>query len=76
MTEPTYERLHDMGIRFQLNLGSLSGFYGQTAQQKAMFILENGWYTYMGSDCHRLRALQEQVTREAVPKGVIKKLSF
>lgn len=76
LTEPTYERLHDMGIRFQLNLGSLSGFYGQTAQRKAMFILENGWYTYMGSDCHRLKVFQEQVTREAVPKGVIKKLSF
>lgn len=74
LSEPAYERLHNMGVRFQLNLGSLTGFYGQTAQKKAIYILEKGWYTYTGSDCHRLTVFQDQVNREAVPKDVIKKL--
>ena len=76
LTEPAYERLHRMGVRFQMNIGSLTGFYGHTAQEKAINILENGWYTYLGSDCHRLKALQDQVTRESVPKGIINRLSF
>lgn len=74
LSEPAYERLHNMGVRFQLNLGSLTGFYGQTAQKKAIYILEKGWYTYTGSDCHRLKVFQDQVSRESVPKDVIKKL--
>lgn len=74
LSEPAYERLHKMGVRFQMNLGSLAGFYGQTAQKKAIYILEKGWYTYTGSDCHRLKVFQDQVSRVAVPKGVIKKL--
>ena len=74
LSEPAYERLHNMGVRFQMNLGSLAGFYGQTAQKKAIYILEKGWYTYTGSDCHRLKVFQDQVNRVEVPKGVIKKL--
>ena len=76
LSEPAFQRLHDMGVRFQLNLGSLTGFYGQTAQKKAIYILENGWYSYLGSDCHRLAVFQEQVNRISVPKVALKKLSF
>ena len=76
LTEPAYERLNRMGVRFQMNIGSLAGFYGQTAQRKAINLLDNGRYTYLGSDCHRLKAFQDQVSRESVPKGIINKLSF
>lgn len=75
LSEPSCQRLHDMGVRFQLNLGSLTGFYGLTAQKKAMYILNNGWYTYCGSDCHRLGVYHDQVCRGSVPKVALKKLS-
>ncbi len=74
LSETGLKRLHEMGVRFQLNLASLTGFYGQTAQKKAIYILENGWYTYYGSDCHNLAIFQEQVNRVSVPKGIIQKI--
>ena len=76
LSETGYENLHKMGIRFQLNIASLVGYYGETAQKKALFILKNGWYTEIGSDCHRLRILQEQYNRETLTKDTLQLLSF
>lgn len=64
LDETAYARLHDMGIRFQMNLGSVSGYYGNTAMKKAAFLLEKGWYADIGTDCHSLRTLQSQLTRK------------
>lgn len=74
MTEQGYERLHKMGIHFQLNLGSLVGYYGETAMRKAHEILEKGWYSEIGSDCHRLATIKEQYNREVLTKDIVSKL--
>lgn len=74
MTEQGYERLHKMGIHFQLNLGSLVGYYGETAMRKAHELLEKGWYSEIGSDCHRLATIKEQYNREVLTKDIISKL--
>jgi tyrosine-protein phosphatase YwqE len=74
MTEQGYERLHKMGIHFQLNLGSLVGYYGETAMRKAHELLEKGWYSEIGSDCHRLATIKEQYNREVLTKDVVSKL--
>ena len=76
LSETGYENLHKMGIRFQLNIASLVGYYGETAQKKAQYILKNGWYTEIGSDCHRLKIIQEQYTRETLTKDTLQLLSF
>ena len=68
MTEKDYEKLHAMGVRFQLNLPSVVGYYGDTAQKKASWILKKGWYSRIGSDCHRFPALQEQISRNVLDK--------
>lgn len=74
MTEQGYERLHKMGIHFQLNLGSLVGYYGETAMRKAHELLEKGWYSEIGSDCHRLATIKEQYNREVLTKDIVSKL--
>ena len=74
LSETGYENLHKMGIRFQLNIASLVGYYGETAQKKALYILKNGWYTEIGSDCHRLKIIQEQYTRETLTKDTLQLL--
>ena len=74
LDEPSYERLRQLGIHFQLNLPSLVGFYGETAQRKAEWLLENDFYTEVGSDCHRLRLLNEQFERAVLSKEVIQRL--
>jgi len=48
----TFERYHDMGAEFQMNLLSLSGVYGPDSLRILKFIQKNGWYSYMGSDAH------------------------
>ena len=74
LNEPSYERLRKLGIHFQLNLPSLVGFYGETAQRKAEWLLANGFYTEVGSDCHRLRLIKEQYERKVLSKDTIAKL--
>ena len=71
-----YERLYKMGIHFQLNAGSLVGYYGETAMRKAHDLLAKGWYSEMGSDCHRLASIKEQYARATLTKDVVARLKF
>ena len=74
MNKPSYERLRKLGIHFQLNLPSLVGFYGDTAKGKAEWLLEQGFYSEVGSDCHRLRLITEQYERAVLKKEVVTRL--
>lgn len=48
-----YGRWKDMGCRFQLNLLSLGGFYGETARHFSTELLKKGMYDCIGTDIHR-----------------------
>ena len=76
LSENGYESLYKMGVHFQLNMPSVVGYYGETARNKALFLLEKGWYAHFGSDCHRLSNIEEQYNRQTLTKDVIKMLSF
>lgn len=58
MDENDYMRLQSMGVRFQLNLMSLVGQYGNGARKKAEWLLKHNMYDYRGSDIHSLRAFK------------------
>ena len=49
-----YARWKDKNYKFQLNLLSLAGVYGEAAEAKAHFLLKEGFYNYIGSDMHGL----------------------
>lgn len=53
-----YTRLTDMGVKLQLNLGSLAGMYGNTARRKAEMLIKAGAYSYTGTDLHNITMLQ------------------
>lgn len=53
-----YDRLHNAGVKMQLNIYSLFGMYGPEAAAKARDLLKKGYYNVFGSDTHRLRQLQ------------------
>lgn len=74
LTEKDYDRLHELGVKFQLNLASVTGYYGPDTQGKASYILDKGWYSAIGSDCHRLRIIKDQYTRKEVKKKTIQKI--
>lgn len=75
LTEPAYERLHKMGLHFQLNLASLVGYYGETAMKKARWILQQGWYSDFGTDCHRFISLNDQLNRGVLTKDTLELLN-
>lgn len=52
MDNDEYQELHDEGVRFQLNLPSLCGAYGNTVKKRAQWLLKNGLYDAIGSDTH------------------------
>ena len=58
MTDKEYENLKRQGVLFQLNLPSLTGFYGPGAQKKAEKFLKRGWYDLVGLDLHSYNALK------------------
>ena len=68
---PGFERIHKMGVHFQMNLASLVGYYGETAMKKVQLLLEMGWYSEIGTDCHRILSLSEQLNREVLRKNVL-----
>lgn len=51
-----YEDLKKSGVKFQLNLPSLAGRYGDDVKKKACFLLEKGLYDFVGTDIHRYEA--------------------
>lgn len=69
------EDLVKMGVRLQLNIASLTGYYGQTARIKAEALLKKDMYFAYGSDCHRVRTINEQYSRPELSKDIIQKLS-
>lgn len=68
---PGFERIHKMGVHFQVNLASVVGYYGETAMKKARLLLEMGWYSEFGTDCHRYLSLNEQLNREVLRPDVL-----
>ncbi len=71
MTEADYLRLKDMGCELQLNIPSILGVYGEEVSRKAEMILEKGWYSMTGTDCHRYRALEGQYTCKVLSKKTV-----
>ena len=75
MDKADYKRLHDMGCVLQMNLPSIVGFYGESARERALDLLDKGWYAMVGSDCHRYRAIQAQYAARELKKDTLRKLA-
>ena len=54
MEDAEYRRLRDEGVMLQLNLPSLTGFYGTHVQQRAIRLLQNDMYACAGTDTHSI----------------------
>lgn len=52
-----YERLKDLGFLFQLNLLSLTGYYGKPVWKIANQLIKKGMIDFAGSDTHHERHL-------------------
>jgi protein-tyrosine phosphatase len=52
-----YYRLKEMGFHLQVNLLSLTGYYGSGAKKAAKFIIDNNLATLVGTDLHHQQHL-------------------
>jgi len=52
-----YDELKDAGCYFQLNLLSLTGYYGKASLQLANYLIGKRYVNLLGTDCHHFRHL-------------------
>ena len=76
MDKSDYRELHSMGCYLQMNLPSIVGFYGGSARERAIRLLEKGWYVMAGSDCHRFKALQNQYSAKELKRDTVERLEL
>jgi protein-tyrosine phosphatase len=64
------------GILFQANLGSFSGFYGETIQRRAYELLKLGVYAALASDLHDSSSAEKALIHDKIENNpLLKKLS-
>ncbi|MDH6316365.1 protein-tyrosine phosphatase [Parabacteroides sp. PF5-5] len=74
MDERFYQKLKDKDYKLQLNLFSLSGFYGKRAEHYSNYLLEKGFYDFTGSDFHDLTRYQNALEHLSLKKKQIAEL--
>ena len=57
--ESDYQQLKDMGVKFQFNLPSIAGMYGNRIKKKAMLLLKEKAITHIGTDIHNYNIFQK-----------------
>jgi len=62
MERGDYRQLKTSGIKLQLNLFSLVGFYGEMAKKKAEWLLSEGMYDLAGTDIHSLVSFEKAIS--------------
>ena len=75
MGQKDYQQLKQLGVAFQLNLPSLAGAYGTEAKRKAQWLLEKGYYQYIGTDTHRSSSWEAIVQKQEIQKDAVKIIS-
>lgn len=75
MDDGDYRELKQMGVKFQLNLPSLGGMYGERVREKAEKLLKAGMYNVPGGDVHTFKAA-EFYLRIALKDKIRKHLIF
>lgn len=73
MEEKDYKKLKENGILFQMNLLSLVGAYGEQAQKKAEWLLNNNFVEFTGTDIHRLQTMKDHL-ESSLKEKIIPKL--
>lgn len=62
-----YDTLKNAGCHFQLNLLSLTGYYGRGVQELAAYLLNQGYYNLAGTDLHHARHMAHLQKLEKSP---------
>lgn len=61
-----YHRLKDLGYLLQINLLSLTGYYGYKVEKAAKYLLKNGLVDLVGTDLHHFNHLNTLLDEKSV----------
>ena len=64
-----YRDLKRRGVRFQVNINSLGGYYSKAVQKTARRLMQEGMIDYLGSDTHHMRHID--ALKKTLQSGVI-----
>ena len=67
-----YDELKETGCLFQLNLLSITGYYGKSPQELAQYLIKKSYYDLVGTDLHGFRHLD--ALRNPVLEAQLKKV--
>ena len=65
-----YDELKELGCLFQLNLLSLTSYYGRIPQELARYLIRKGYINLLGTDLHHQRHLQVLQTTPRIMEPV------
>ena len=71
MDAEKYENIKEMGVKFQLNITSLIGAYGNQVKERKEYLLNEGYYNYSGSDAHSYHAIQRAFEHKCLKKSIV-----
>jgi tyrosine-protein phosphatase YwqE len=63
-----FDDLRTNGCLFQLNLLSMGGGYGKATGEMAKYLLQNGFYSLVGTDAHHDGHLERLKTLKPLPE--------
>lgn len=75
MVKREYRELKNRGVKFQLNLPSFAGAYGESIRKKAGWLLENHLYDFAGIDLHT-PTISGLITNVVLSKNQLKELEY
>jgi tyrosine-protein phosphatase YwqE len=76
MDKNDYKKLQDDSfIFFQLNLLSPTGYYGKQVRENAEYLLNNDFYTFVGTDIHNLESHKLAFNRKSLTAKQITKIN-
>ena len=58
-----FQRLKDLGFLLQVNILSLTGYYGKEIQKTALYLVKNDLVSFIGTDLHHERHLEAMNVR-------------
>jgi protein-tyrosine phosphatase len=58
MNKKMYDEFKQMGCQFQLNILSLTGYYGKAPQELANYLIAKNYIDYVGTDLHHFKHLE------------------
>ncbi len=70
----SHKKIKSMGVKYQLNMLSLSNYYGKEVQSEALKLLNNDQYDFVGSDVHNLKHLNYLKNNVTIDKRNLNKV--